>query len=323
VAPDCEDDDLDPNDINYELYLMIKEDKEMFPHLEGVQVDPGSENVDEHDPDVEHDNDNISSNLEGDAAETNIKSDANTTTRSNKIKLSNKRQHPGTSTPGHKKAKVVVPAYQKSTQKIHDDSDSDSGFEAYYDKEALTLDPEAFYGETSESEEDDEDDKADEDEVDSDLNINTNVEDNMVENNNTNINSNLDEVETNIKSDPDDDTVEKEDLTTLPYWQLRLMCNERRFRDLYGDEVLLKATMKANFNRMVLFQLRALDRAKVPKHYHRMLDRVIYKKSVEALDEVGDLGYKAYYPEAEPCDDSWKIEYENGGHVVIPSSRPV
>jgi hypothetical protein len=297
VAPDSE------SEFDFEPDLFVKEDNDVAPTSEDNGDQLGTED------------DNTKSNLNTAVASDIIKPNLNPTAKSNKINLSNLRQRSDTSASAKNKAKVIPSTDHNSTPNTHDDSDSDSGFEAYYEKEATTLDIEAFYDRDSTPEEDDSDVEVDEDEVDpeereqtydpdedifnsdiednvvesllEDSNINSNDEDDMIENN-SNLEDN--EVENTVQPDPKNDTLEKKDLSNLTYAQLKQLCTDPRSRNLYGDEVLLTATMKACFNRMHLDRLDTLPRAAVPRKYHAILDQVIWDKTHSAIDIFWSLG---------------------------------
>jgi hypothetical protein len=142
------------------------------------------------------------------------------------------------------------------------------------------------------------------------------------ENNTNNSNLEYDTVENNIEANPNPSTIDdshKVDLDTLPYALLKDMCNDRASRDRYGDEALLTATWKADFNRMNLKQLRAIPRDEVPEELHAVLDEVIYTKNHAALSKIDRLAYKARFPGPGIQHKHWRfLEYKDNGKVVNP-----
>jgi hypothetical protein len=98
--------------------------------------------------------------------------------------------------------------------------------------------------------------------------------------------------EGNIKPDPNlnlstnDSDPEYKDLDTLPYSDLREMCNDPNSKTRYGCDTLFTATMRAKFRGKGLDELHVIDRNKIPKKYHEVLDQVIHEKTLVMFDET-------------------------------------
>lgn len=86
----------------------------------------------------------------------------------------------------------------------------------------------------------------------------------------------------------------KEDLDTKSYAELKEMFSNPQLRALYGDD-LLTATWKADFKRMTLDFLGAVDRNQVPERFRFLIDEVIenktYERDLAALDAFDDHAY--------------------------------
>ncbi|KAH0041499.1 hypothetical protein KCU78_g948, partial [Aureobasidium melanogenum] len=116
----------------------------------------------------------------------------------------------------------------------------------------------------------------------------------------------------------------KEDLDTKCYAELKKMFTNPELRKIYGDDLLL-ATWKANFNRMTLDLLHAIDRDLVPEKFRFPIDEVIEKKTYEkdlaALNVMDDHASRKYFHEGSPWAGDASVRaavYKSPGSFVVP-----
>jgi hypothetical protein len=115
---------------------------------------------------------------------------------------------------------------------------------------------------------------------------------------------------------------DKGNVATLRYSQLKRLSSLPPTVVYYGPDDLLTTTTKANFRRMVLDQLHAVNRDKVPKKFHPILDQVIKEKTVAFQDELDDVAYDLYFPDHEDRMEHYRIfEYMGDRTIGIPSHR--
>jgi hypothetical protein len=118
------------------------------------------------------------------------------------------------------------------------------------------------------------------------------------------------------------DNLDKGNVATLRYSQLKKLSSLPPTIVYYGPDGLLTTTTKANFRRMVLDQLHAINRDNVPKKFHPILDQVIKEKTVAFQDELDDVAYDLYFPDHEDRMENYRIfEYMGDRTIEIPSHR--
>jgi hypothetical protein len=267
---------------------------------------------------------NSNSNLE----KSNVKSNPATSSRKHPL--------PRTSGSAQKKVKLAGSAPQELPQKSDLNSspavrEETPGFEEFLERENLML-----HG----VEEDDVPPDSDDDYFDFGIgfiNSNSNLKKSNVKSNpenNTN-KSNLEnkKVKSNInagmtsnnsklkpKPKPNPSTKvnsDKGEVATLRYSQLKKLSSLPPTIVYYGPDDLLTTTTKANFRRMVLDQLHAINRDKVPEKFHPILDQVIKEKTVAFQDELDDFAYDLYFPDHEDRMENYRIlEYKGNGKVT-------
>lgn len=84
----------------------------------------------------------------------------------------------------------------------------------------------------------------------------------------------------NTNANLEHEILDKEDLETKSYVELRAMYRKSELRTLYGDE-LLPAIYRANFKLQSLDLLNKIDRSMVPEEFHGILDQVVQDKIFE------------------------------------------
>jgi hypothetical protein len=256
----------------------------------------------------------------------------------NPASSSRKRPLPRASAGAQKKLKLARSAPQELLQQSNQNSppairEETPGFEEFLERENLMLHGVEEDDVRPDSEEDDFDFGIEFINSNSDLkksNVKSNPENNTNKSNldnkkvKYNINAGVTSNNSKLKPKPKPipstkDNSYKGDVATLRYSQLKRLCTAPPAIVYYGPDDLLTTTTKANFRRMVLDQLHAINRDKVPEKFHPILDQVIKEKTVAFQDELDDIAYDLYFPDDEVRMENYRIfEYKGNRTVATP-----
>jgi hypothetical protein len=116
----------------------------------------------------------------------------------------------------------------------------------------------------------------------------------ILENNNDNTNLKDNTTENNIEPNPhlnpstNESNLQQSCLDSLDYSQLKEMCTNPDSRVRYGDEALINTTVKAIFNKEIFDEIHDIDRTRVAKKYHSILDQVIFEKARAMAADLDD-----------------------------------